>query len=328
MRKKINIVVTGAAGFIGSHLSKKLESLGYNLTLLDDFSRGKQKYLDWLKVKTECHKCDLTDYSNASAFLENADVVFHTASRIGGNQYLHGSPLNELKAFQENSLIDTNVFKACLQHNIKKIIYTSSVSIYNTKKQQEPRAVISENDFYSYPLDPEGGYGWAKYMAEKQLEWLSFKRTKVGIARIFKSYGPCDDYSEESGQVVCSLMRKAYNYPKEKYTVWGDGSASRCLVYINDLVDALIRIKKYLTTESITVNIGGNKPIPIKELSSKIIEVANKDIKIKYDLSKPVGVRSRIPILTRAKDKLNWEPKTTLEKGLKVTWEWMREELK
>ena len=97
----MEIVVTGAAGFIGSHLSKRLEADGHNLLLIDDFSRGKQKYLDYLGVKTKCKKLDLKD-PVSNAMFENADIVYHCACRIGGMQFLHGSPLIELTALQDN----------------------------------------------------------------------------------------------------------------------------------------------------------------------------------------------------------------------------------
>jgi len=320
------IVVTGAAGFIGSHLSKRLNQEGYYPLLLDDFSRGKQKYLDDLKVKAFCHDVDLTDSALVNYWIGQADTVFHIASRIGGNQFLHGSSLNELNALQTNMAIDNNVFRACEKYKVKKVIYTSSVSVYNTDNQaNSPNAMFRETDLEKQPLDPEGGYGWAKLMGEKQLQLMS---GKYGIARIFKSYGPCDDYSEESGQVVCALMRKAINYPKESYKVWGDGTTTRCLVYIDDLIDALLKIYKYLNKSSTIVNIGGDRPISVKELAETIIKVSSKDIEIEWDKTKPTGVQSRIPILDKAKKELNWKPTTSLKDGLKKTYEWMEQDLK
>ena len=99
---------------------------------------------------------------------------------------------------------------------------------------------------------------------------------KYGIARIFKSYGPCDDYSPESGQVVCSLMRKAISYPKEPFVVWGDGSKMRNLVYIDDLIDAFMELEKYIDKESLTVNLGGKRPIPIRGMAERIIAISKK----------------------------------------------------
>lgn len=324
MKKKV--LVTGAAGFIGSHLSKRLEQEGHDVRLVDDFSRGRREYLEYLKIKSPCIRMDLREYTMYSrGYFEGVDEVYHCASRIGGNQFLHGSVKNELRALQDNLAIDRNVFKMCFEEEVKKIIYTSSVSVYNTQRQNLPNAIFSENDIVTQKIDPEGGYGWAKFIGEKQLEMMKNNGTKVGITRIFKSYGPCDDYTPWSGQVVCSLMRKIIK--DEDFVVWGDGTTERCLVYIDDLIDGIIKISKSVEDESDVFNLGGNRPITVKKLAERIIKISGKDINIKYDTTKPSGVRSRIPVLTRAREKLDWMPTTELEEGLKKTYKWMEHDL-
>jgi nucleoside-diphosphate-sugar epimerase len=109
--------------------------------------------------------------------------------------------------------------------------------------------------------------------------------------------------------------------------VWGDGTITRCLVYIDDLIDALIQLEKKIITKSITVNIGWNRPISIKELAERIVKISDKEIIIEYDPGKPSGPLSRIPNLSRAKKILNWEPTTDLEVGLKRTFLWMKDTL-
>jgi nucleoside-diphosphate-sugar epimerase len=320
----MSTLITGAAGFIGSNLTKILyEKLHSNLILLDNFSRGKQEYLDYFDVRKKCLFGELKNFETADVFTKNVDTVFHTACRIGGMQFLHGGPEQEITALQENLIIDSNVLKACLKNKVRKIIFTSSVSVYNTKKQQKINASFKESDIETDPIDPEGGYGWSKFIAEKQLDYLSQCGIKVGILRIFKAYGPCDDYSPESGQVVCSLMRKAINYPKEDFVVWGDGSAERCLLYIDDLVDAMMRVSDALETrDRIIVNVGGNK-VSMSELATKIVSLSKKNISITYDPSRPSGPASRIPDMTVAKRELNWKPTTSLDEGLNKTWSWM-----
>lgn len=317
------IAITGAAGFIGSHLSKRLEKNPKNkLMLIDNYSRGKKEYLDYLRVENECFNLDMKDYDSALLATKHTDIVYHCACRIGGMQFLHGTPEKELKALQDNVLIDTNVFRACLENKVKQIVYTSSVSVYNTLKQYENEAVFTESDFYAQTFDPEGGYGLSKYFAERQLSYLSDTGVKVGIARIFKSYGPCDDYSKESGQVVLSLMRKLIT--DKEFVVWGTGDVSRCLVYIDDLVDALIKLADY--NKSLTVNIGGVVPHRISDLANAIVGVSGKKTKIIYDKSKPEGPQSRIPDLTKANKELGWKPTTSLNDGLRKCWKWMEQE--
>jgi len=316
------VAVTGAAGFIGSNLSKALQDKGYELLLVDNFSRGKQKNLDYLGIKTECKNLDLR-HPYGDVF-DGVDTVFHCACRIGGEQFLHGSNYNELQALQDNLAIDRNVFRDCLRNKVKNIIFTSSVSIFNTSRQyKEAKAVFNERSIWDDPFEPEGGYGLAKYIAEEQLWLMRHMGINTSSVRIFKAYGPCDDYSEESGQVVLSLIRKALNYPKENYVVWGDGSKKRCLLYIDDLVDAMMKIHERGVYYDF--NIGNDESTSIKTLAKKIAHLCGKDIHITYDLTKTGGPLSRVPDITKAKQFLDWKPKTSLDVGLGKTWKWMEE---
>lgn len=326
----MGILVTGAAGFIGSHLSKAIESRGKDkYTFIDDFSRGKKEYLRYLHVSTPCIEGDLRDYEWTKVITKNIDTVFHTACRIGGVQFLHGSPNKELKALQDNIAIDNNVFRACVANNVKKIIFTSSISVYNTEVQYDTHFKgFDEESKYNMKIDPEGGYGWAKFLAEKNLEMMSDAGIKVGILRIFKSYGPCDDYSPESGQVVLSLMRKAINYPKEPFVVWGDDSITRNIVYIDDLIDAVLKLENRIERGSLTVNIGGARPISVKEMVEKVIKLSGKDIKVEYDKKIGGGPLQRIPILDRAEKELGWTPTTDLDTGMRKSYEWMNESIR
>jgi len=324
--KTKNILITGAAGFIGSHLSKRLEDEGHSLILIDNFSRGKQEYLDYLGVKTKCIKADLKDYIN-NIYFENVDIVYHFAAKIGGMQHLHGSFERELAAFQENMMIDANVFKSCFKHNVKKIIFTSSVSVYNTSCQYfMTNVVFNENDTKYNGFDPEGGYGWAKAIGEKQLEMLNYCGVKTGIARLFKCYGPCDETSNESNNVVISNCKKVINYSNKPFFVWGDGSATRDFFYVDDCVDAFLKIEKHLdNNQNITVNLGSGKPTSIKKLVNQIAKNSEKKIKVLYDKTKPTGPLSRTANITKARKELGWEPKVNLSDGLKRTYDWVKE---
>jgi nucleoside-diphosphate-sugar epimerase len=318
----MTILVTGAAGFIGSHVAQRLEQdLRTRLVLVDDFSRGKKEYLKYLGVTTKCDEMDLRDPDMAYVATLGVDTVYHTACRIGGMQFLHGSPEAELNALQDNLLIDTNLFKACIENGVKRIVFTSSVSVYNTEYQYaSDNATFKETDFGHLKFSPEGGYGYAKALAEKQLSWLSDMGIKVGIARIFKSYGACDDYSEESGQVVCSLFRKALT--QNHLDVWGSGEVKRCLLYIDDLIDGLIRLAKW--DGSLTVNLGAKEQTKISELAKLVVKTTGKKMPIVYNVTHSEGPLSRIPDLTRAKEMLGWEPTTPLDIGLRKTLEWMK----
>jgi UDP-glucose 4-epimerase len=134
----MSTVVTGGAGFIGCHLVKRLLDEGRDVIVVDNFSRGSLENLrDVGAEKVKCVKADLRDYDQALAAIEGAETVYHLAAVVGSVEYLHGSEIAELRALQDNVVIDANVFRACLQHKVRKIVYASSVSVYPIDMQQK-----------------------------------------------------------------------------------------------------------------------------------------------------------------------------------------------
>ncbi|MFC2039438.1 NAD-dependent epimerase/dehydratase family protein [Chloroflexota bacterium] len=315
-------VVTGGAGFIGSHLVKRLLEEKREVVIADDFSRGSRQNLLDLRVGIECERIDLRDYEQASEFIKGADVVFHLAARVGSLEYLHGSEMCELAALQTNLAIDVNVFRACLEHGVRRIIYASSVSVYPIAPQQCLGAVLSEDDLSRF--DPEGGYGWAKLLGEMQLSWM--KELDISIARVFNVYGENEDLGENA-HVIPALIRKAILYPQEDFIVWGNGRQTRDLLYVSDCVDAVLKLEEKAQNPPLVVNIGSAEAVPIRSVAEKIVEVSGKGMKIEYDTTRLVGPMSRTAKMERAKELLDWEPKVSLDAGLRRTWNWARERL-
>ncbi len=322
----MKVLVTGAAGFIGSHLSKKLEEEGEELVLVDNFERGKQENLDNLGVKTKCQHGDLRSYETANKVTKGIDLVYHLAARIGGMQFLHGTEQKELDALHENLLIDTNLFRACNKNNVKQIIYASSISVYNIDAQYESQhAIFNEESLARMELKPEGGYGWAKYIGEQNLEMMCKTGVNIGILRIFKCYGPGDNISKKSSNVIIAISKRAIDYPKQDFVVWGEGTATRDFFYIDDCVNAFIKTQRYLRNhKKCIVNVGSGNPTSIREITEKIVSISGKDINIRYDRDKPVGPLSRTADITKIKTMLNWTAKTNLNAGLKKTYTWLQ----
>ena len=311
-------IITGGAGFIGTNLVLRLLKEGRDITVIDNVERGHKENLEGLDVETIY--ADLRDYSQAAKAIQNADVVYHLAARVGSVNYLHGTNSAELETLQDNLLIDTNVFRACRESGVKKIVYASSVSVYPIEKQQVVGARFREEDIY--PISPEGGYGWAKFMGEVQLGMT--ENCKSAIARIFNAYGEYNDYGEYA-QVVPSLIKKALFYPKQPYVVWGDGNQTRCLLYIDDCIDALLKLEGAASYPPPRVNIGSEEETPIRELVRTIIKISGKEIEPEFDPSMPVGPRSRVPDTRKARELLGWEPRTPLEMGLRRTYAFIEE---
>jgi len=315
-------VVTGGAGFIGSNLVRRLLEQGREVVVADDFSRGSLQNLLDLGIQPSevgldpTHPAvDLRDFSQALKVTQGASVVFHLAARIGSIDYLHGSHLNELLALQANLVIDANVFRACLEHNVSKIVYASSTAVYPIDWQHQPGVVLSEADLElprieGLTINPEGGYGWAKLMGEVQLGWMS--DTLSGIARIFNVYGVNQDLVR-AVHVIPALFLKAERYPEEEFIVWGNGQQTRDFLYVTDCIDALLHLEEKASYPPLVANIGSGEAVSIQTIAEKVVALGGKNIPIQYDPSKPVGPISRTADITRARALLGWQPRVSLD---------------
>lgn len=300
---------------------KRLLDEGREVVVVDDLSSGNMLNLHDVGVEVECKRADLRNYDEAAEALDGVDVVFHLAACVGSMKFLHGDQSAELKALQSNLAIDTNVFRACMEKKVKKIIYASSVAAYPIDLQQRPGAVLCEEDLTYY--NPDGGYGWAKLVAERQLGWM--KNMDIGVARIFNVYGPCEQLGE-AAHVIPTLVRKAI-VSREDFVVLGDGAQSRCFVYVSDCVDALMRLEQKTSNEPVIVNVGSDKTVPISAVAEKIVRISHKAIKIRYDPSGSFGPISRTANISNASALLGWQPRISLDEGLKLTYVWAEQRL-
>lgn len=314
------VAVTGGAGYLGSHIAGKLIREGHEVSIVDDFSAGSVQNLRDVGVRQKAVEGDLKDYNFAKRSLKKAEVVFHFAAEVGSVEYLHGSAMSELAAMQANVVIDTNVFRACVENGVGTVIYASSVSVYPFDRQQGGDASFREEDS-DERVNPEGGYGWSKLLAEKELALMTDVRS--GSARIFHSYGKNIYLKPDRSQVIGSMIRKAVNYPKEDFVIWGDGKQRRCFVYIDDTLDAIFRLWSHVEKKgNLTVNIGSTEEVTVLDLARQVAALSKKDIKMKFDPSKPKGALNRTPDLARAKEALGWTPTTPFSEGLARTYEW------
>jgi nucleoside-diphosphate-sugar epimerase len=320
------VVVTGGAGFLGSHVVRRLVSEGHEVSVVDDFSSGSEDNLKDLGVDPVCTVGDLRDYGVARKALMGAEAVFHFAAEVGSVAYLHGSDAKELAALQANLTIDTNVIRACAEGGIRSVVYASSVSVYPIDEQMGSAVRFKEEDT-ARKVNPEGGYGWAKYLAEKQLSMLD--GISVGVGRIFHAYGENIYLKSDRSQVMGSLIRKAIRYPEEGFVVWGDGTQRRCFVFVDDAIEALFRLWDHVKDKgSLTVNVGSTEETTVAELARRTVELSGKKIPVKYDPTKPTGALNRVPDLSRIEAVLGWRPATELSKGLRTTYEWAEKRLR
>lgn len=319
----MNTLVTGGAGFIGSHLVRNLLSEGRQVLIADDFSRGKAENLLDMGISVKPRHVDLKDYDQTLEVMDGVESVFHLAARVGGVEFLHGSDVAELLALQANLVIDANVFRASLERGVRKLIYASSVAVYPIDCQQSQDVVLAEDHLKH--AEPDGGYGWAKFLGEMQLYWMH--GLDIGIARIFNIYGEGEE-PDDSSRVVPALIRKAILYPREDFRVWGDGSQTRDFLYVADCVTALRRLEEKASFPPVVVNIGSGQPLSVRDLVEKIVEISGKSLKPIYDSRRIVGPVSRTADIRKATSLLGWEPTVSLEGGLVCTYRWVEKRLR
>jgi len=327
-------VVTGGNGFIGSHLVKMLVDEDRKVIVASSFSPG-EDHLAQMGVKVERRDVDLRDYRDAQVAVKGTDSVFHLAARIGNLMYLHGTQTAELTSLQTNLAIDANVFRACFEAGVKKIVYASSCAVYPMDKQTAAGAVFKESDLPLSPafdpatlkpgmINPDGGYGWAKLMGEIQLWWS--RNTDIGIARIFSAYGENEPLGKKA-HAMGDLIQRAILNQGGDFRVYGDGKQTRDFLYVTDCARALIKLEEKASNPPITANIGSGQAVSIDALAKKIVKISGKKFNIVFDLTKPVGPVSRTADMSRAKSMLGWQPQVSLDDGLRRTYNWVEGKL-
>jgi len=320
MIKNKKILVTGAGGFIGSHLARELFKQDNFVRVVDI------KWDDYIKEKYYSEKLtlDLRDFNNCLKATEGIDYVFNLAANMGGIGFI-----TEVGAdvMYDNVLINAYMAEAAVKNKIKRLFFSSSACIYPTYKQEEANVKpLKEND--AYPADPDNFYGWEKLYTEKMLE--AFKKDyclDIRIARYHNIYGPEGTYKggrEKSPAALCRKVAEASN-PGE-IEIWGDGKQTRSYCYIDDCVEGTILLME--SDYDKPLNIGSDRLVTIDELADIIIKISGKKITKKYNLNAPQGVRGRNADLTLVKKILHWQPKVSLEEGLKKTYVWIEKEIR
>ncbi len=324
------VIVTGGAGMIGSNLVKRLVSQGHRVIVIDNLWRGKLKNLNdnngvpVIDMENDFFNIDLTSNSDDFTHIfEGADYIYHLADIVAGIDYVFN---NEGSVFRNNLLINSNIINTVKRFPPKGFIYAGTACSFPAHLQNEnlPRQ-LKESD--QYPAAPESAYGWSKLMGEYEA-LLMEKETGIPVCviSIHNVYGPQCDFSERRSQVIPSLIRKAIQYPDKPFTVWGDGNQSRAFVHIKDTVEAFIAAKDKGLGHGV-IQIGPDKPTPIKEIADIVVHISNKSIDVEYDTSNLVGDRGRCADFTKATKILGWKPKIALKNGIEELYAWIEKQI-
>lgn len=314
------VLVTGGAGFIGSHLVKKLLDLGGEVYVADNFSRGRKENIDPYSGEIHLYSMDLTKMEDCLLATEEVDYVFHLVASVGGIHYI---TKENVGGSTSSLLMNTNMLEACRMNDVERFLFTSSACVYGEKSQEINQ--FKEED--AYPANPLTTYGWAKLMGEIQCKsyYLDYG-IKSSVVRIFNAYGENENLDPKWSHVIPSLLRKAILYPREGFTIFGDGKQERAFLYVQDCVDGLLLSMEKIE-DADPINMGGEEVVSIRDLAQRIIRLSGKDIDPKHDLSGPRGTYKYCADTTKMKKVLEWSPVVSLDEGLKRTYEWAKRKL-
>jgi len=312
------VLVTGAGGFIGHHLVSYLRTRGYWVRGVDI---KQPEY-----APTEAHEfllLDLRTWENCLAATQGIDEVYALAANMGGIGFIE---TNKAVIVRDNTLINMHTIEAARVNSVSRFLYTSSACIYPGYRQNSPDVTaLRESD--AYPADPEDGYGWEKlYMERTCRHYTEDFGLETRSVRFHNIYGPLGTYDggrEKSPAAICRKIALAAE--SDTIEVWGDGEQTRSYCYIDDCVEGIHRLMRSDHREPL--NLGRDELVSINGLVDIVAGIAGKKISKRYDLSKPQGVRGRNSDNTQLREVLGWEPSTSLQDGLTLTYHWIESQV-
>lgn len=315
MKKKY--LVVGGGGFIGGHLIKKLIIQGHSVIAADI------KPLElWFQKfdQSKNYSLDMQEMENCLNMTKNIDYVFNLACNMGGIGFIE----NNKAECMLSVLINTNLLRACKINKIQRYFYSSSACAYNTNLQKNyDISGLKEED--AYPAMPEDGYGWEKLFSERMCKHFTQDYgLETRVARFHNIYGPIGTFDggrEKAPAALCRKVIEAKINGKHQIDVWGDGNQTRSFLYIDDCVDAIIRL--FESNFSDPINIGSEEKVSINELISIIENISNIKVRRNFQLDKPKGVNGRSSDNTLIRKILQWEYKYSLQKGMEKTYHWI-----
>jgi GDP-D-mannose 3',5'-epimerase len=319
MKTQKRILVTGAGGFIGHHLVKRLKRDGHWVRGVDI------KYPEYEQSPGD--EFEIQDLRKADACLlatrGGIDEVYNLAADMGGIGYITAFHAD---ISRNNILINAHMLEAARQNGVKRFLFSSSACVYAQGKQKDPDVKpLREED--AFPADPEPGYGWEKLFAEElcRYYWKDY-RFETRIVRFHNVYGPLGTYDGGKEKAPAAISRKvALVHDGGEIEVWGDGEQTRSFMYVDDCVEGLIRIMASDYRDAL--NLGTDELVTINQLVDMVASAAGKRVNKRHNLSGPQGVRGRNSENSRTREVLGWEPSISLEHGLAITYRWIASQL-
>lgn len=313
-------MITGAGGFIGSHLATFLKNKGYWVRGVD------LKYPEFSETAAdEFEVLDLRRWDSCLQATRNVDEVYALAADMGGMGFISA---HHAQILYNNSLINLHTLEAARVNNVPRYLYTSSACIYPEYLQEETDVVpLKEAD--AYPAMPQDAYGWEKLISERLCahyrEDYGIETRTVRFHNIFGEKGTWEGGREKAPAAMCRKIATAKLTGTREIDIWGDGEQTRSFCYIDDCVEGLYRLMGSDFHEPL--NLGQDRMVTINQLADMIAEIAGVDL-IKQHIDGPQGVRGRNSDNTMLREVLGWEPQISLEEGLRTTYDWIESQVR
>jgi nucleoside-diphosphate-sugar epimerase len=309
--KRKKILILGASGFIGKNMAIYF-SKKKNFIVSGTYLNKKTKI-----KKVKMFKCDLTKKNETDRVIKGSDIIIQAAATTSGAKDILEKPYIHVN---DNAIINSMVTRSAFDNKINHVIVFSCSVMYQSSKKP-----LKEKDFNpSLKMYPNYfGAGWMKVFVEKMCEFYArLGINKYTLVRHSNTYGPGDKFDLAKSHVLAATINKVVNCKNNKVLIWGDGKEERDLLFIDDLINFVYLAIKYQKKSYELYNVGSGKLISINKLAYKIIKVFGKKITALNDTSKRTLKTYVCLNSSKAKKELKWFPKTSLEKGIKITIDW------
>mmetsp|Transcript_26750 Transcript_26750/g.53318 ORF Transcript_26750/g.53318 Transcript_26750/m.53318 type:complete len:356 (+) Transcript_26750:13-1080(+) len=311
------VCIGGGAGFIGSHIAKRLKAAGYYVICVDWV---KNEFMEDDEFCNEFILGDLRKLDVAIAATKDCDHVYNLAADMGGMGFIES---NQSVLTYNNTAISMNMIEAARRCKASRFFYSSSACVYNEAKQEDPNNPgLIESD--AWPARPQDMYGLEKlYSEEMCLAYGKDFGIKVRIARFHNIYGPRGTWKGGREKAPAAFCRKAIT-SKTEVEMWGDGLQTRSFTFIDDCVEGVLRLM--FSECDVPINLGTTEMVSMNEFMAIALSFEDKKLPIKH-IEGPMGVRGRNSNNKLILEKLGWEPTIPICVGLKETYFWIKSQI-
>lgn len=308
------VLVTGAAGFVGTHLISYLKSVGANVT-----AAIHEKKPQIVKSGVKYLKCDLTKMRDCIKVTQNIDYVFMAAANSSGAEVMQKTPLVHLTP---NIVMNSQMLSAAYENKVKKFCFISSNTVYPVTDFAVAEEDANYDYFHKYFI-----VGWMKQFSEIMCNMYAEKietPMQTLIVRPGNLYGPYDKFTMKDSKVIAALIRRAVER-QDPFPVWGDGEDLKDFLFIDDFIEGMTHAFKAPSNFQV-LNIASGQPVTIKEVLNTILKVSKfTSADVQYDKSKPTMIPKRLINIDKIKKATGWAPTTDLASGLHKTIKWYQE---